>query len=182
MIELLDGQTIDFDVHRAGDGQPAGVEGLHMHKSMNGKKHKGVDVLFPLDDAEEITFRPSTTNDLIQRQIINEIQRVIKKDKTKRKELVEKVTEEIRRYSYGLPSKEQIEVIRRGAERIAKVFSKNSRVEKEILQHIDDKLKFFISSHKNEDDNMFFIKQDFLRHRIKISDDLEALNKGNNKR
>lgn len=182
MIELIDGQTIDFDIHKAGDGQPIGLKGLHMHKSMNGKKHKGVDVLFPLDDKEEIEFRPSTTNDLIQIQIINEIQRVIKKDKTKRIELVERITEEIRRYSQGMPSNEQIDAIRRGAERIAKIFSKNSKIEKEIIQNIDKKLKFYISSHETELAGQFFIKQDFLRHRIKISDDLEALNRGNNNR
>ena len=44
MKELINGQTIDFDIHRAGDCQEITVDGLHMHKRMNGKKFKGVDV------------------------------------------------------------------------------------------------------------------------------------------
>ena len=74
MKELINGQTIDFDIHKAGDGSEISIDGLHMHKRMNNKRYKGVDVLFPLDDKEDIEFRPKTTPDNIQRQLINVVQ------------------------------------------------------------------------------------------------------------
>jgi hypothetical protein len=179
MQKLIDNQTIGFDVHIAGDGQPVSISGLHMHKRMNGKQFKGVDVLFPLEGDGDIIFRPSSTKNALRNQLMTEIRRVISKDVAKRKELVKVVMEEIQRYSNGMPSKEQIQKIRNGALRIADVFSKNSVIEQEMTEQIESHLKLFVTKHKKEDGKMFYIKQDFLRTRIKVSDDLEELFKVN---
>jgi hypothetical protein len=177
MRELINDQTIDFDIHAAGNGQAIGLDGLHMHKRMNGKRYRGVHVLFPLDGNQQITFRPPHTNNLIRKQLMNEIRRVVSKSREKREELVGTIIEEIRKYSNNLPSGEQVDSIKRGAERIAKVFSKNGKVENEMKQQIEGKLKFYMTSHTDENERQFFIKQDFLRNRITLSEDIEELNK-----
>tara|TARA_R110002153_G_scaffold69594_2_gene183920 strand:+ start:43 stop:600 length:558 start_codon:yes stop_codon:yes gene_type:complete len=180
--ELINGQTIDFDLHKAGDRSATSIDGLHMHKRMNGKRFKGIDVLFPLDDKNDIVFRPSSTSDLLRRQLLNEVRRAVSKDKSKRQNLVDTIVDELSRYTDYMPEASQVESIKRGAERIAKIFSKNSNVEEEMRQQIQSRLDFYVTKHEKEDNSPFFIKQDFSRNRIKISDDLEALFKGNEKR
>jgi hypothetical protein len=182
MRQLINDQTIDFDIHRAGDGQAISVDGLHMHKRMNGKKYKGVDVLFPLDHKEEVEFRPKNTPTVIQRQIIKEIQRAIKKNQSKKFEFIEIIMSEIERHINSGNNDENAEVIRRGAERIANVFAKEGKIRDEIQQKIESKIQYFITSHKKDNGGIFYIKQDLARNRIKIGDDLEALNYGNEKR
>jgi len=182
MRELINNQTIDFDIHNAGDGLEISVDGLHMHKRMNGKKHKGVEVLFPLDDKTEVQFRPTHTSDVIQRQIINEIQRVLKKNRSKRSEFVEIIMSEIERHMDENITVKNVDIIRRGAERVAKLFSKEGKIRDEMLQEIDSKIQFYITKHKKDDKGYFYVKQDLKRNRIKVGDDLESLNYGNEKR
>ncbi|QNJ97029.1 hypothetical protein [Constantimarinum furrinae] len=182
MKELINGQTIDFDLHKAGDGSATSIDGLHMHKRMNGKRFKGIDVLFPLDEKEDVVFRPSKTHNLLRRQLLNEVRRAVSKDKSKRQYLVDTIVDEISRYTGYMPQVNQVESIKRGAERIAKIFSKNTKIEEEMKQQIRSRLDFYVTKHENEDKSSFYVKQDFLRNRIKISDDLESLFKGNEKR
>jgi hypothetical protein len=190
MKELINGQTIDFDLHKAGDRSATSIDGLHMHKRMNGKKYKGVDVLFPLDDKENFEFKPKSTPDQMQRQIIKEISRAIKKNASKRDELVNTITNEIERHINEKITDNNIGMIRRGAERVAKIFSKEGKIRNELMQKIEDRLEFIITTHSKDSSEWdkrgktetFFVKQDFKRNRIKISDDLEALNYGNAKR
>ena len=147
MKELINGKTIDFDIHQAGDGREISIDGLYMHKRMNGKRFKGVDVLFPLDDKENVEFRPKNTPDQIQQQIINEIQRAIKKDATKRDKLVDTIINEIERHLNENLTENNIQIIRRGAERIAKLFSKEGKIRNELIQSIDGKLEFLVTQH-----------------------------------
>jgi hypothetical protein len=186
MKELINDQTIDFDIHRAGDGQGVSIDGLHMHKRMNGKNFKGVDILFPLDNKENFEFRPKSTTNKIQIKLMNEIRRAVKKNPIKRNELIDTIFEEIQRHSNNKSSIDDIGILRRGATRIAVFFSKEGKVRNELLQKIENKIEFLITEHSKEEisegSGHFFIKQDLKRNRIKISDDLESLNYGNRKR
>src|SRR6056297_1802557 len=108
---------------------------------------------------------------LNQRQIIKEIQRAIKKSPSKRDELVDTITNEIERHMNEKITDNNIDVIRRGAERIAKIFSKEGKIRDEIIQKIQSKLEFIITSHNKDitelkrmnDSSMFYVKQDFKR-------------------
>lgn len=173
MEELIKDQTIKFDNHHA--GQAVTINGLHMHKRMNGKKYKGIDVKFPLDHSEAISFEPKSTKNEIRKQLVNEIKRVVNKDVEKRILLVETIIDEIAKYSNELPEIDQIVNIRRGAERIAKVFSKNAKIEDEIKQIISKKIETFISTHSKNNGSQFFVKQNFYKHTIEISDNLNEL-------
>lgn len=179
MEKLIDNQTIDFDTHRAGDRQEAGIDGLHMHKRMNGKRFKGIDVLIPLDDKDEIQFRPRNTKDAIKGALLSEVRHALSKDPLKRKALVDTIIDVIGRYSARMDQNERDATIRTGAERIAQIFSKRPGIESEMRQHINDRLSFVITGHYKDDGSLFYIKQDFRRGRVKIGDDIEDLNKGN---
>ncbi len=37
MKQLIQNQTVSFDTHQAGDGQPVNIDSLHIHKRMNNK-------------------------------------------------------------------------------------------------------------------------------------------------
>ena len=194
MKKLIDNQTIDFDNHSAGDGKEITVKGLHMHKRMNGKKFKGVDVLLPLDGEIKIEFRPKKTSTKIQKQIINEIKKVLKKNKAKREEFINTIFNVIERYSNlevsGDSFNQNIQLFRENAVKIAALFSKDGTIREEMYQIIDSNIHYFITRHKKDKlknnqpfhQKNFYIKQDVKRNRIKISDDLEALNYGNEKR
>lgn len=183
MDALISDQTIEFDIHRAGDGQAAGLKGLHMHKRMNGKR-KGVDVLIPLDGGQDLIFRPPSTSDDVKSRLINEIRKALSKDPQKRQELVKAVVGAIERFSSGEGQlTDQVNnSAREGARSIARVFSKNDRIFQEMEQMINKRLGFLITSHEKENGESFYIKQDFARKRVKISDDLEELNYGNESR
>jgi len=181
MDKLIDNQTIDFDTHQAGSGEEILIDGLHMHKRINGKRGKGVSVIFPLYGKSEIVFRPRTTKNKLRQQILNEIKNVLKKNHEKRDEFVMTIIDEIKRYSNGLPEEKKIDNIKKGASKIAKIFSKNDEVKNEIMQIVKKRIKFIITSHLKNNGKLFFIKQDFMRNRIKIGDDLELINYGNNK-
>lgn len=99
MKKLIDNQTIAFDVHKAGDRQAVDLSGLHMHKRMNGRKFRGVNVIVPLDEKQELVFRPANTKESVRTHIVNEITRELNRDLTKRRKFVETVTSQIERYS-----------------------------------------------------------------------------------
>lgn len=179
MEKLIDNQTVSFDTHRAGDRQEVGIVGLHMHKSMNSKRFKGIDVLIPLDDKDEIQFRPRNTKDAIKGALLSEVQHALSKAPAKRKELVDTIIDVIGRYSARMNPDERSITIRTGAERIARIFSKRPAIESEMQQHINSRLAFIITSHYKDDGSLFYVKQDFRRGRVRIGDDLEDLNKGN---
>lgn len=182
MKGLINDQTLDFDIHHAGDGQVSSTKGLHMHKRMNGKRYKGVDVRFPLNEKDQIEFMPKSTPTLVQRQIINEIKSALNRDIPKRGELVKIIIREIERYSEGETTKERVNQLRQGAKRIAKIFSKNSKIEEELMQEANERIEIFITKHKKMDTGDFYVKQDLVRNRIKVSDNIEDLNYGNEKR
>ncbi|MFE3870262.1 hypothetical protein ACFX5F_03400 [Flavobacterium sp. ZS1P70] len=56
MKQIIQNQTISFDTHQAGDGRKIDIEELHMHKRMNDKKFKGVDIKIPLDPNKSIIY------------------------------------------------------------------------------------------------------------------------------
>lgn len=176
MKELINGQTIKFDMHSAGDGKPAGVRDLHMHKRMNGKRFKGVGVRFPLAGRADIQFDSKNSKRGDGERVIREIKNALERDAQLRVRLVATLMEEIERFSGSLPKSEKINLMRRGAEKIAGFFSDDRKVLQEMMDMANERVKIFITEHRKANGHPFFIKQDFLRHYITIGDDLEKLN------
>ena len=63
MKQIIQDQTISFDTHQAGDGRRIQVDQLHMHKRMNGKKFKGVNIKIPLDPNQSIDYSGNNSED-----------------------------------------------------------------------------------------------------------------------
>jgi hypothetical protein len=179
MKQIIQDQTISFDTHQAGDRKAIEVSQLHMHKRMNGKKFKGVDIKIPLDPDQPISFGNSNSD--IGKQIINEIKRVFDKDPKKVREMAKYIANQISRYSADMTPQNSKSFFENGAKAIAKHFELNEKIEQTLTQQIKNRLAFYITAHHDSEGNIFYIKQDVNRKRIKMSDDVEKLFFGNGK-
>lgn len=179
MKQIIQNQTISFDTHQAGDGQQINVDGLHMHKRMNSKKFKGVDVRIPLNPDEEIIF--SGNNSKLSNQIINEIKSVFKKDPEKVREMAKTLAGVISRYSKDMNAKNSKDFLENSSKAIAKHFGLNKNIESKLSSEINNHVSFLITAHEDEKGKLYYIKQDIDRRRIKVGDDLEKLFYGNKK-
>ncbi|QJD81098.1 hypothetical protein [Spirosoma rhododendri] len=181
LYNLIDDQTIDFDNHSRGDKKPVVFgDGLHMHKRINAGRHKGVDVIFPVDKPGEYIFKGKNIKEKERNGIISEINRVFKKDKNKVANLTDTVVREIMRYSGNVPQVQSIENIRSGAKNLAEAMGLKPKIIDEIKSMTELKIENFISSHESEDGKQYFVKQDFKRRKIKMSDNIEKLFYANN--
>ena len=179
MKQIIQDQTISFDTHQAGDGRKIEISQLHMHKRMNGKKFKGVEIKIPLNPDQPIDFGDSKSD--IGTQIINEIKNVFKKNPTKVREMAKYIANRISRYSEDMNPETSKKFFEDGAKAIAKHFDLNEKIEQNITEQMKNHLSFYITAHSDEEGNTFYIKQDIGRKRIKIGDDLEKLFFGNEK-
>lgn len=100
MRRLIEGQTIRIDNHDSGGGRQATWDdSLHIHKIMNTDRYNGVEVLIPLNENREISFRKvKGKSSLIEAQLRNEIKRAFK-DVQKRKQFATYIFKSIDRYS-----------------------------------------------------------------------------------
>lgn len=179
MKQILQNQTISFDTHQAGDGKKINIDELHMHKRMNSKKFKGVDIKIPLNPDKEIVF--TGNNSKLSNQIINEIKTVFKKNPAKVIEMAKTLADVISRYSKDMNPEDSDVFLKKSAESIAKHFELNEKIIGILNSEINKHISFIITSHKDENGKTYYIKQDIDRKRIKISDDLEKIFYGNNK-
>jgi hypothetical protein len=175
MEALIDGQTISFDMHAAGNREPAGVKDLHMHKRMNGKKYARVQVRFPLRGGAEPLFTPPSTDNVIRRKLMTEVKSVLKKNPQKRQQLVETVIDQIERYGSTLPKPEMINAIRSGAAKIGEFFGDGGEITQEIMDSANERIKKVITKHKMNNGHFFFLKQDLTLHTISLSSSLQEL-------
>lgn len=177
MKSLIQGQSIRFEAHKRGDGEPIEWgKGLHMHKIMNDNKYNGAEVLLYLDSTRELEFRKIQGREkIVKLHLRNEISNAFKKDKVKSKKLIQVIMSTISEYSVDLPLSERIENLRNGALRIAKSFDLKSKTKEDILKNTNDYIKSYTTYHKDEFEKEFFIIQDIEGNCIKIGDNLEIL-------
>jgi len=177
MKELLKGQSLRFDIHDRGSGKPVvWGNGLHLHKTMNNDRYNGAEILVPLDNDYDIEFRNIRgKNKDIERRIRNEIYDSLVKYPQKRKELARTLFDQIERFSQGMSQSERIENLRLGADRIANSFQLRDYVREDIKKGIFNKVKQFLTTHKDEDGNIVYILQDVDGKSIKIGEDLILL-------
>ena len=179
MKQIIQDQTVSFDTHQAGDGRKIEIDQLHMHKRMNGKKFKGVEIKIPLNPKKPIDF--GNSNSKIGQQIINEIKNVFKNNPSKVREMAKYISNRISRYSEDMNAVDSRVFFEDGAKAIAKHFELNEKIEQTMTEQIKNHLSFYITAHADEKGNTFYIKQDIVRKRIKIGNDLEKLFFGNEK-
>ena len=181
IFNLLDNQTLDFENHARGNRKPIVFgDGLHMHKRMNKGKYKGVEIIFPIDKLGEYIFQGRNIKTKEEKHIISEINKVFKKNKDKRQKLIMTVVREITRYSGRIPETELLENVRKGARNLAQAMELNGDIVDEIKSITENEIRNYVSTHTNDKGKQFYIKQDFVRRKIKMSDNLEKLFYANN--
>lgn len=178
MKQIIQNQTISFDTHQAGDGRKINREDLHMHKRMNDKKFKGVNIKIPLDPDRPIDY--SGNNSADAQEIISEIKSVFKKKPAKVKEMAKYIANRISRYSQDMDVEDSKMFLEKSAKAIAKHFDLNPKIEDKIIKEISNYLSYYVSYHEDEDGKLFYIKQDVKLKKIKLGDDLEKLLHDNN--
>lgn len=104
----------------------------------------------------------------------------MKKDKNKVANLTDIVVREIMRHSGNVPQVQSIENIRNGAKNLAEAMGLKPKIIDEIKSITESKIENFVSTHENEQGKQYFVKQDFKRRKIKMSDNLEKLFYANN--
>lgn len=179
MKQIIQDQTIGFDTHQAGDGQLIKISELHMHKRMNSKKFRGVDIRIPLDPNKEIIYTGNNSQDA--ERIISEIKRVFKKDPAKVTEMAKYIAYTISRYSANMSPEDSETFLDNSASAIAKHFDLDGKIADRMTSEINKHISSYITSHRDETGKLFYIKQDIDRKRIKLGDDLEKLLFGNGK-
>lgn len=152
MRQLIKGQTIRFDAHQRGDGQPTGWKnGVHLHKVMNNNRYNRAEVLIPIDNDGDIEFRNVKGETRpIKRSIIKEISNTLNKNPQKRREFIGMLFREIDRYSEAMSIEERKQNLKEGANRIAKHFKLNDS----FIIEVSDNLDQCLSGHKDENDKV----------------------------
>ena len=152
MRELIKGQTIRFDAHKRGDGQPtAWGDGVHLHKVMNNDRYNRAEVLIPIDNADDVEFRKVIGKTRpIKRRITKEISNALNKNPQKRKEFIETLFREIDRYSESMTVEERRGNLIAGAKRVAKHFG----LKDSFMEEVNDNLDQCLSGHKDENEKV----------------------------
>lgn len=166
MKALIQDQTVTFDTHQAGDRQPIKVDDLHMHKRMNGRRHRGVNIRIPLNPNEEIDYRGNPNS---ESEIMNEIKSVFKKNPSKVTEMAKELASIIKRYGRDMTEENREGFLVGAAESIAKHFELKPEVKEKLMSGV----RGLLTSHTDSQGKTYYIKQDINREQIKISDSLD---------
>lgn len=168
MKQIIQNQTISFDTHQAGDGQEIEPDQLHMHKKMNGKKFKGVNIRIPLNPNKPIDYSGNNSKD--GRQLINEIKGVFKKDPNKVRQIAKLVANRISRYTKNMTPENSKEFLDNTARALATHFELNDKIMEVVKSQIESHLSFYVTQHIDENGKFFYIKQDIDEKTITLSD------------
>ncbi len=173
MKQIIKDQTVSFDTHQAGDRREVDADQLHMHKRMNGKRFKGVNIRIPFDPNKPIDY--SGNNSKEGKHLIREIREVFKKNPAKVREMAKFVANRISRYTADMNAEDSKNFLDNTANALGKHFDLNDNVSEAMTQQIHNNLSFYITSHTDNDGKVYYIKQDIDRKRIKIGDNLEKI-------
>lgn len=170
MRKLITGQTIRVDNHKSGTREPVEWgQGIHLDKTINDKKGKGVRFKIYLDSDRGIEF-VGNSNDEDRRYIINEVSKILGKNPQKRKEFVEDMIKEIDRFSQTMSPESRRLTLRDGANRIAKHFELD-RLEVEIENNVNQCL----TEHYDTENKVCYILQDLREKTIIVGENLELV-------
>jgi hypothetical protein len=171
MNGLIKDQTIRMDAHVSGK-EPKLMD-LHIHKKVNKKNRKIVQVKIPVNINREISIKGDVS------ELCDEMKKVFKKDERKTRKFASGVIETILKYDEfnNLTKEEQRKKLEEFAQRLAEYFEAQE-IADVMSSEINGKIQFFLTSHIYNN-KMFYIKQDLYRQYIKIGDDLEQIFHGN---
>ena len=152
---LIQGQNISFDTHQAGDGQEIDIYGLHLEKRFHNQKGK---MRFPLFGDSKITA--SGIKEEKQKQVINEVKTVLKKNEYLKKQLADTIVKTLQRF---MDNKVTIDTARESATKIAGFFNLDETFITMIVQRAvtGNQIKEVLSIHREKDkmDSTYQIKQ-----------------------
>lgn len=176
MKRLIKGQTIRIDNHDSGSGREITYDdSLHIHKVMNSDRYNGVEVLIPLNENREISFRKvKGKNGLIKSRLRNEINRAFRSPQ-KRKQFASDIFKDIERYSQNEDNPIRIQNLVKSAKAIAKHFDLYPEIRNEVSNRIKDRISTYYSEHIDENGERYFIYQDLKGQNIRIGSDFNIL-------
>ncbi|GAA6255123.1 hypothetical protein F070042J6_09750 [Bacteroides sp. f07] len=174
--QLIDGQVIKIDNHCRGCEFKWG-EGVHLHKRMNKDKFSKAEVLIPIADNEresELEFR--NLQGIKSSQIKNEIVKAFKNKAIRRDFILSfyKALDEILS-NEGFDKEKKIEIAKKSAKHIAKLFGLNPKVKDYFCEEAD---KYYVQfSRRNNRD--FHILVDIKNRDFIIGESISDINQYN---
>jgi hypothetical protein len=138
---LIQGQDISFDTHQRGDGQPVMWRGVHMDKTLHGKRGK---IRFPFFDNHN-PQKDSDVNEDDYRRVVKEVSRVLKKDDKLLQDLARVIFDQLDRFSSG---KATVQDARIAASKFAGYFGLSDAFVETVSRRAPSKrLISFVSTH-----------------------------------
>ena len=167
LSRLIDGQTIKIDNHNTGTLYQWD-EAIHLHKRMNSKQYRGIEVLIPLAPKGRLDFRGA--NEKKEIELKNEIRKAFSNHTIRTRFVNTLINSLSDLYNSSKISKDEwYELFVIVASRIAAYFDLKPKVKERIDNDI---IRF--SREKGLD---IFIKADRDKESIIIGDDLNFINK-----
>lgn len=138
---LINGQDVTFDTHQAGDGQPVRLGDIHLEKRLH---NSGGKARFPLLGNEE----PSNSgmNDKDFNRVVNEVKKVLKKNKQVEKNLAETIVAQLNRFN---DKKVTSETAKEAAKRLASYFDLETDFLRIVEEYSKNSLLSFTTIHFN---------------------------------
>jgi hypothetical protein len=172
MKSIITDQSIKIDAHVSGK-EPL-LKDVHIHKKTN-KHNRSVDIKIPIDKNQDITMDDRKSG----QEIKNEMKKVFKKSERKMREFASEAVNQIDRYDEmkTMGKEKRDEILKDYADRLAGFFEL-PRFKDVMVAEAENQL-FMLTSHMDNSNKLFYIKQDITRKYIKIGDDLEQLFHGN---
>ena len=167
LSNLIDGQTIEIDNHNRGT-EYKWDEAIHIHKRMNSKQYRGIEVLIPLAQKGRLDFRGASEKKEIE--LKNEIRKAFSNHTIRTRFVNTLINSLSDLYNSSKISKDEwYELFVIVASKIAAYFDLKPKVKERIDNDI---IRF--SREKGLD---IFIKADRDKGSIIIGDDLNFINK-----
>lgn len=135
--QLIDGQVIKIDNHCRGHEFKWG-EGVHLHKRMNKDKFSRAEVLIPIADGGESELEFRNLQGIKSSQIKNEIVKAFKNKAIRRNFILSfyKALDGILS-NEGFDKEGKIEIAKKSAEHIAKLFGLNPEIKDYFCEEAD---------------------------------------------
>jgi len=151
---LITNQRLRIDAHSRGTVIPKDLRGVHIHKTFIEGKRKGKSVKIYING--EIIEFDKGLRDNEQIAILNEIEKVLRKDRQRLIEFGEFITDALWRWTSGEITLEKAQEY---SGNIAKKFDLRPEIEEEFIRRVKNRLVQYISLHKDEENKEYLIDQ-----------------------
>lgn len=152
--QLINGQTIKIDNHNCGK-EIIWDRSVHLHKRMNSKKYRDVEVIIPIAEDGELDFRKIERDEETQRNIVNEISKAFGNETIRNnfvKSFYKSLDEILRSNKVNNPR----EVILQAANRLIRYFGVKPKFAKEFKTSLGK----YIITYSGEDGSDTFVLSD----------------------